>query len=71
MLKPRPLAVRPEKLRSDPACRLLYGHRGSPARKARWGRKENPRHDWQSLSPVRWECQYHVVILPKYRKRVF
>jgi putative transposase len=28
-------------------------------------------HDWQSLSPVRWECKYHVVIIPKYRKRVF
>jgi putative transposase len=37
----------------------------------RWGRKENPRHDWQSLSHVRWECKYHVVIIPKYRKRVF
>ena len=28
-------------------------------------------HDWQSLSHVRWECKYHVVIIPKYRKRVF
>ena len=27
-------------------------------------------HDWQSLSHVRWECKYHVVIIPKYRKRV-
>ena len=26
-------------------------------------------HDWQSLSHVRWECKYHVVIIPKYRKR--
>ena len=25
--------------------------------------------DWQSLSHVRWECKYHVVIVPKYRKR--
>ena len=28
-------------------------------------------HDWQSLSHVRWECKYHVVIIPKYRKRIF
>ena len=27
-------------------------------------------HEWQSLSHVRWECQYHVVITPKYRHRV-
>ncbi len=27
-------------------------------------------HDWQSLSHVRWECKYHVVIIPKYRKKV-
>ena len=28
-------------------------------------------HDWQSLSHVRWECKYHVVIVPKYRRKVF
>jgi len=28
-------------------------------------------HDWQSLSPVRWECKYHMVLIPKYRNRVF
>ena len=28
-------------------------------------------HDWQSLSHVRWECKYHVVLMPKYRQRVF
>ena len=27
-------------------------------------------HDWGSLSHVRWDCKYHVVIVPKYRKRV-
>ena len=26
-------------------------------------------HDWQSLAHVRWDCKYHVVIVPKYRKR--
>ena len=28
-------------------------------------------HDWESLSHVRWECKYHVVIIPKYRRKVF
>ena len=27
-------------------------------------------HEWQSLSHVRWECKYHVVFVPKYRKKV-
>ena len=27
-------------------------------------------HDWQSLSHIRWDCKYHVVIVPKYRKKV-
>jgi len=26
-------------------------------------------HDWRSLSRARWECKFHVVIIPKYRKR--
>ena len=26
--------------------------------------------DWKSQAHVRWECKYHVVILPKYRKKV-
>jgi len=28
-------------------------------------------HGWQSLSHVRWDCKYHVVIVPKYRHKVF
>ena len=27
-------------------------------------------HDWQSLTHVRWDCKYHVVIVPKFRKAV-
>ena len=27
-------------------------------------------HDWQNLSHVRWECKYHVIVVPKYRKSV-
>ena len=26
-------------------------------------------HDWDSLSHVRWDCKYHVVIVPKYRQK--
>jgi putative transposase len=26
--------------------------------------------DWQSLAHTTWECKYHVVIVPKYRKKV-
>ena len=28
-------------------------------------------HEWQSLAHVKWDCKYHVVITPKYRKKVF
>jgi putative transposase len=27
-------------------------------------------HEWESLSHVRWDCTYHVVIVPKYRRKV-
>ena len=27
--------------------------------------------DWRSQAHVKWECKYHVVILPKYRHKVF
>ena len=27
--------------------------------------------DWRSLSHVRWECKYHLVIIPKYRQKIF
>ena len=26
-------------------------------------------HDLKNLSHVRWDCKYHVVIVPKYRKK--
>jgi hypothetical protein len=25
--------------------------------------------EWQSQSHVRWSCKYHIVIVPKYRKK--
>jgi putative transposase len=33
------------------------------------GKEDEPMHDWKSLSHVRWDCKYHVVIVPKYRKK--
>ncbi len=27
--------------------------------------------DWQRQTHVKWDCKYHVVIVPKYRQRVF
>ena len=27
--------------------------------------------DWQSQAHVKWNCKYHVVIVPKYRRKVF
>ena len=27
--------------------------------------------EWQSQAHVTWDCKYHVVILPKYRKKEF
>ena len=26
-------------------------------------------HEWKSMSHVRWDCKYHVVFVPKYRKK--
>ena len=28
-------------------------------------------HEWQSQSHLRWDCKYHVVIVPKDRRKVF
>ena len=28
-------------------------------------------HEWRNLSHVRWDCKYHIVIIPKYRRKVF
>ncbi|OQY21744.1 MAG: hypothetical protein B6I37_08250 [Desulfobacteraceae bacterium 4572_35.2] len=30
----------------------------------------NVMREWQSLSHVKWECKYHIVIVPKYRRKV-
>ena len=28
-------------------------------------------HEWRDLSHVRWDCKYHIVIIPKYRRKAF
>ena len=28
-------------------------------------------HEWQDLPHVRWDCKYHIVIIPKSRRKVF
>ena len=28
-------------------------------------------YDWQSLAHVRWECKYHVIIIPKFRRTLY
>ena len=28
-------------------------------------------HDVHSLSHTKWECKYHIVFAPKYRRKVF
>jgi putative transposase len=25
--------------------------------------------DWQSMAHVKWDCKYHIVFIPKYRKK--
>lgn len=41
-----------------------------PMRKAPKG-GEDLMKDWRSQAHVKWDCKYHVVILPKYRQRKF
>src|SRR3954447_8890839 len=43
--------------------------RRSSVRKSPWGRRTAMK-DWQSQAHVKWDCKYHVVILPKYRRKV-
>ena len=43
---------------------------GNSSGKAPKGKlEESPMHDWTNLSHVRWDCKYHVVFVPKYRKK--
>ena len=33
-------------------------------------RKEKAVHEWKSQSHVKWDCKYHIIIIPKYRRKV-
>jgi putative transposase len=35
------------------------------------GLEDEPLHEWQNRSQVRWDCKYHIVIIPKDRRKVF
>jgi putative transposase len=28
-------------------------------------------HGWKSLTHTKWDCKYHVIFIPKYRKKIF
>ena len=32
--------------------------------------EEEPMHEWKTLTHVKWDCKYHVIWIPKYRKKV-
>ncbi|MFC1735115.1 IS200/IS605 family transposase [Candidatus Hydrogenedentota bacterium] len=48
-------------LSSSPDCNRIH-----PSARRRTITKE-----WQSQAHVKWECLYHVVIAPRYRRKVF
>src|SRR5262245_27881361 len=69
-MKPRPLAVDPKSFERSGVPSVTRRHR-LPLREGPSGREGEPMHEWQDLSRVRWDCKYHVVIIPKYRRKVF
>lgn len=42
---------------------------GSSSGKALLGQEEEPMCDWDSLSHVRWDCKFQMVIVPKYHEK--
>ncbi len=61
------MAVRPweaQPIRRAPKCDTL-SLRESPL-----GQEEERMRDFESLAHVRWDCKYHVVFIPKYRRKV-
>lgn len=61
--------------RNTPFVHRVFGILLDPQRNAacspdHQGAPHRTMHEWQSLSHVRWECKYHVVIIPEYRRKV-
>src|SRR5262249_54010810 len=50
---------------ADPARKKYALPPGKPL-----GEEEERMHDFQSLAHVKWDCKYHVVFIPKYRRKV-
>src|SRR3954447_5068488 len=69
-MKPRPLAVDPKSFERSGVPWIAKRHR-LPLREGPNGLEGEPMHEWQNLSHVRWDCKYHIVIIPKYRRKVF
>ena len=64
-MKPRPTAVDPNRL-----CRSGEKEDTLPLQESPVGQEGKRMQEWHSLSHVKWECKYHVVFIPKYRRKV-
>ncbi len=42
----------------------------SNSRESPVGQEKERMKDFESLAHVRWECKYHVIFIPKYRRKV-
>jgi len=64
------MAEDPESFERSGVAKGVENRIGSPAGKApERGRENLVMERFDSLSHVRWDCKYHVVFVPKYRKK--
>jgi hypothetical protein len=72
LVRPKPTAFGrvTRRASSDPACLPPRKCISSFVRERPWGRKKELMREWQNQSHVRWECKYHVAIIPKYSGKV-
>ena len=64
-VNPLALPVKIEKAMPFKSDNIERSSKGSPQ-----GARKTVMKDTRSQAHVKWECKYHVVILPKYRKKV-
>ena len=62
------MAVRLDKVLTVPARRKRIPLEESPGGLST---ERYPMRDYQSLAHVKWDCKYHLVFVPKYRKKEF